>query len=125
MTENAMTTDLNALRNSGLPLIVADRQGTVREINQEFETVYGWKADSLVGESLSLILPTEHKMSHQLAFSRFQLPPQDSHILGHPLNLATRCSDGSEVVSEHFIIAEKCEDEWVFAATIKPLAQAS
>lgn len=125
MTENAMTTDLNALRDSGLPLIVADRQGVVREINQEFETVYGWKADSLVGESLSLILPTEHKMSHQLAFSRFELPPQDSQILGHPLHLATRCSDGSDVVSEHFIIAEKYEGDWIFAATIKPLAQAS
>ena len=113
---------LQALRESGLPLIVADRLGIVVEINHEFASVYGWDNETLVGGSLSLILPDAHKMSHQLAFSRFTLPPTPSAVLGHPLKLATRCADGSDLISEHFIIADNTSGEWVFAATLKPLA---
>ena len=122
MNDSASTAPtLHALRESGLPLIVADRLGIVVEINDEFATVYGWDDQTLVGGSLSLILPDAHKMSHQLAFSRFTLPPTQSAVLGHPLKLATRCADGSDLVSEHFIIAENTSGDWVFAATLKPL----
>ena len=31
-------------------------------------------------------------------------------MVGHPLTLATVCSDGSEVQSEHYIVAEKYPD---------------
>jgi PAS domain S-box-containing protein len=114
-----------SLRDSGLPFIAANRLGMVYEINEAFEATFGWARRDLVGESLSLILPEAHKMSHQLAFSRFQLPPTESAVLGHPLQLATRCADGKEIVSEHFIIAEERAGEWYFAATLKPLTQAA
>jgi PAS domain S-box-containing protein len=97
----------------------------VYEINEAFEATFGWARRDLVGESLALILPEAHKMSHQLAFSRFQVPPTESAVLGHPLQLATRCADGKEIVSEHFIIAEERAGEWYFAATLKPLTQAA
>jgi len=95
----------------------------VCEINEAFEAIFGWARRELIGESLSQILPAAHKMSHQLAFSRFQVPPTQSAVLGHPLQLATRCADGKEIVSEHFIIAEERAGEWYFAATLKPLTQ--
>ena len=117
------TANYQSLQDSGLPFIVANRLGMVCDINEAFEVVFGWARRELIGEALSLILPAAHKMSHQLAFSRFQLPPTQSAVLGHPLRLATRCADGSEIVSEHFIVAEKRAGEWYFAATLKPLTQ--
>ena len=43
-------------------------------------------------------------------------------MVGHPLTLATVCSDGTEVQSEHYIVAEKYPDgSWSFAATLRPL----
>ena len=117
------TANYQSLQDSGLPFIVANRLGMVCDINEAFEVVFGWARRELIGEALSLILPAAHKMSHQLAFSRFQLPPTQSAVLGHPLRLATRCADGSEIVSEHFIIAEERAGEWYFAATLKPLTQ--
>ncbi len=119
----ASTSNYQSLKESGLPFITANRLGMVCEINEAFEAVFGWAPRDLIGESLSQILPEAHKMSHQLAFSRFQLPPTQSAILGHPLRLATRCADGTELISEHFIIAEERSGEWFFAATLKPLAQ--
>ena len=117
------TANYQSLQDSGLPFIVANRLGMVCDINEAFEAVFGWGRQDLLGKSLSQILPEAYKMSHQLAFSRFQLPPTQSAVLGHPLRLATRCADGSEIVSEHFIIAEERAGEWYFAATLKPLTQ--
>lgn len=126
MASNAQpyaTANYQSLQDSGLPFIVANRLGMVCDINEAFEAVFGWGRQDLLGESLSQILPEAYKMSHQLAFSRFQLPPAQSAVLGHPLRLATRCADGSEIVSEHFIVAEERAGEWYFAATLKPLTQ--
>ena len=58
---------------------------------------------------------------HHAGFARFQLT-ESSKVVGHPLTLATVCSDGSEVQSEHYIVAEKYPDgSWSFAATLRPL----
>jgi PAS domain S-box-containing protein len=92
----------------------------VVSINQAFEQTYGWTEDQLLGQPLSLILPGAFQMSHQLGFSRFQATEQFT-ILAHPLRLKTVCADGTEVVSEHFILGEKREVGWVFGATLTPL----
>lgn len=111
---------IESLQNGDKPFVLADSLGQVVSINQAFEQTYGWTEDQLRGQSLSLILPGAFQMSHQLGFSRFQATEQ-STILAHPLRLKTVCADGSEVVSEHFILGEKREAGWVFGATLTPL----
>jgi len=37
------------------------------------------------------------------------------------LTLKAINKDGEEFDAEHFIIAQKVDDEWVFGATIKPV----
>ena len=111
---------IESLQNRDRPFVLADSLGQVVSINQAFQQTYGWTEDQLRGQSLSLILPGAFQMSHQLGFSRFQATEQ-STILAHPLRLKTVCADGSEVVSEHFILGEKTEAGWVFGATLTPL----
>ena len=104
-----------------LPFVRADQSGIVREINVSFSTVYGWTENDLIGQSLGLILPPSFRDSHHAGFARFQLT-ESSKVVGHPLTLATICRDGSEVQSEHYIVAEKHNDgTWSFAATLRPL----
>ena len=105
-----------------LPFVRADANGSVLEINQRFRDVYGWTDDQLIGESLGLILPPSFRDSHHAGFARFKLT-EVSKVLNHPLKLATYCSDGSAIDSEHFIVAEKQADGlWSFAATLRPLS---
>ena len=105
-----------------LPFVRADANGSVLEINQRFRDVYGWTDDQLIGESLGLILPPSFRDSHHAGFARFKLT-EVSKVLNHPLKLATYCSDGSAIDSEHFIVAEKQADgSWSFAATLRPLS---
>ena len=111
-----------ALREKeNLPFVRADAKGNIVEFNARFAEVYGWLEDQLVGESISAILPPSFREFHHAGFARFQLT-ESSKVVGHPLTLATGCSDGSEVQSEHYIVAEKYSDgSWSFAATLRPL----
>lgn len=114
------TPSIEALQAGDAPFVLADNQGLVLAVNAAFEEVYGWREEDLLGKPVTLILPESFRMSHQLGFSRYQATEQ-SHVLGHPLRLLTVCSDGRELVSEHFIIAEKGAEGWRFGATLTPL----
>lgn len=103
-----------------LPYVRADAEGRVVEFNPRFQLVYGWD-HQLIGQSIGAILPREFREQHHSGFSRFKLT-ETSKLVNHPLELVTICSDGSTVRSEHYIVAEKAEDQtWSFAATLRPL----
>ena len=121
---NAPVPSLDALAASDRPFVLADDHGVVIGMNQAFQEFYGWDDAGLIGEPIGMILPEAFRMSHQLGFSRFTATEQ-STILGHPLRLKTLCADGREIVSEHFIVAEKRPQGWVFGATLTPLPEGS
>ncbi|QVL54409.1 MAG: PAS domain S-box protein [Cyanobium sp. M30B3] len=111
-----------ALEASGLPFVLADSLGTVVRVNHTFRQTYGWLDEEIVGEPIGKILPESFRMAHQFGFSRFQATEQ-STILAHPLRLNTLCADGRSLISEHFIVAEKQPEGWIFAATLTPLPE--
>ena len=103
-----------------LPFVRADSNGLVVEFNQRFEMIYGWDT-KLVGQTIGLILPQQFRELHHAGFASFKLT-EKSEVVNHPLELATICADGSVIRSEHFIVAEKDDEEgWSFAATLRPL----
>ena len=106
-----------------LPFVRADASVTAEGINQRFREVYGWSETELLGQSLGQILPADFRDAHHAGFARFKLT-EVSKVLNHPLKLATFCSDGTAIESEHFIVAEKDADgSWSFAATLRPLIE--
>lgn len=111
---------IDELRRQALPFVAADREGMIVEINDLFQSVYGWDIKDLRGHSVSMILPDSFKDAHHLGFSRFRVTGE-SQILNHPLELVTICKDQRQVMSEHFIVAERQGDDWIFAATLRPL----
>ncbi|AFZ03004.1 PAS domain S-box protein [Calothrix sp. PCC 6303] len=114
---------INELKNdSNLPVVIANDQGIVIDINHHFEKVFGWNQEELVGQMLSIILPSYFRDAHHLGFSRFNTTG-NATILNHPLILKAVTKDNREIESEHFIIAEKHEDKWIFAASIRPIAE--
>ena len=116
----SLSPSIEALAAGDIPFVLADDNGVVIGTNQPFREVYGWDDAALIGEPIGLILPESFRMAHQLGFSRFSATER-STILGHPLRLKTLCADGKEIVSEHYIVAEKRAQGWVFGATLTPL----
>jgi len=103
------------------PVVIVDHEGTILHINQMFEKIWGWQRDELIGQPLTIIIPGNLKDAHHMGFSRFLLTGKPT-ILHQALELFIRKADGKEAAAEHFIIAEKINDNWVFGATIKPPA---
>jgi PAS domain S-box-containing protein len=115
-----MSAIANLKDKSELPVIITDHQGIVIYVNSVFEATFGWNYSDIIGQTLALILPTYFQDAHHLGFSRFSATGV-STILNHPLQLKVVTKDNREVESEHIIIAEKQENQWVFAATLRPL----
>jgi PAS domain S-box-containing protein len=114
-----MTIDaLNA--ETAIPVIIVDHEGTILHINQVFEEAWGWKKETLVGQTLTTIIPGNLKDAHNMGFSRFLLTGKPT-ILNQGLELAIIMANGEEATAEHHIIAEKTDGNWVFGAMIKPL----
>ncbi len=111
---------IDDLRQRALPFVRADQEGVIEEVNDLMQQVYGWRPEDLIGHSLGLILPSSFRDAHHLGFSRFRMTGE-SEILNHPLELKTVCKDSREILSEHFIVAERHGQTWSFAATLKPL----
>ncbi|MEB3228133.1 MAG: PAS domain S-box protein [Synechocystis sp.] len=109
---------------SGDPYVMTDNQGVVLDINDDFEKTFGWQASEIQGQHVTVVLPATFRDAHHLGFSRFTAT-EISTILNHPLELKALTKDGQEIVSEHFIVAEKKDDQWYFAARLRPLPNAA
>ena len=114
---------IDALKaETAVPVIIVDHEGIVVHINQIFEKTWGWQKEKLVGQTLATIIPGNLKDAHNMGFSRFLLTGKPT-ILNQALELLILKADGKEAPAEHFIIAEIINGNWVFGATIKPLAE--
>ena len=111
---------IEQLKQSDIPVVVADDQGNIVDVNTQFEVVFGWTALEILGQSLTIILPPFFRDSHNLGFARFSATGE-STVLNHPLLLKAVTKDNREIESEHFIIAEKQDGRWRFAATLRPI----
>ena len=103
-----------------LPVVIANEQGVITSVNKSFEDLFGWHRDEMLGKPLTIIIPKSLHDAHHLGFSRF-LTTGNPTLLNKPLKLKAVTKDGKEFNAEHYIVAEKENDKWVFGATIRPL----
>ena len=115
-----MKTIDDMLRETGVPVVVADQQGLITQVNARFEAVFGWQGQEIIGKSLTTIIPRRLHDSHHLGFSRF-LTTGTPTLLNQPLRLQAVTKTGHEIDAEHLIVAEQRQGQWVFAATIRPV----
>jgi len=111
-------------RVTDVPVLIIQHQGLIIYVNGCFGVVFGWSFDQIVGQSLATIIPKSFHDAHNLGFSRFAIT-EKSTVLNHPLQLKAVTKDGREIDMEHFIIAEQQQGQWMFGATLRPLAPIS
>ncbi len=105
---------------AGTPVVFINHHGIVTFVNPPFEAAFGWNREELIGRPVTTIIPKEFRDAHNMGFSRFLSTGQPT-LLGQPLELKISTRDGTDVVAEHFMIAERSHDEWIIGAIIKPL----
>jgi len=119
-----MTTIKELRDTTDLPVVIANQNGLITYINARFEKTFHWTASELIGKSLTTIIPEKLHDAHNLGFSRF-IKTNKPTLLNRKLTLKLLTGDGTEVETEHFIIAEKEDDIWIFGAIISPLKAAT
>lgn len=105
------------LQQTDLPAVGLDEGGLFNYVNHAFEQTYGWTKEELLGKSVTTIMPPNFRDAHHIGFSRF-LITEKATIAGKPLPLAVLFKDGRIHDAEHFILTDKKDGKWRFAATI-------
>jgi PAS domain S-box-containing protein len=101
-------------------VVVVNQEGAITFVNGPFEDLFQWRSDQIVGKPLTTIIPVNLRDAHQLGFSRF-LTTEKPSVLQTPLLLKAVSRDGRVFEAEHYIVAERIDGSWNFAATIKPV----
>lgn len=117
MKLNEATTVNDILKLTEVPVVALDQASLFTYINEAFTKEYGWTKADLIGKSVVEIMPEHMRSGHNIGFSRF-LATEKSELLNKRLPLKVRYKDGKEILSNHFIVAEKSNDRWTFAAVI-------
>ncbi|MDQ3014746.1 MAG: PAS domain S-box protein [bacterium] len=106
------------LREKDLPAVAIDAQGIFFFVNEAFEKAYGWKKEDLIGNVITKIMPPYMRDAHNFGFSRF-LTTETPRILGQKFALPVYCKNSDIVDAEHYIVGEKKDTVWRFAAIIQ------
>lgn len=102
-----------------VPVVCIDEHGLFTLANKAFEKTYGWTEADLLNQPVTTIMPPAFRDAHTVGFSRY-LATEQATLLGKPLPLAILYKDGHVAEAEHFILGEKKDNAWRFAATILP-----
>ena len=111
------TTVDDVMEMTNVPIVAIDQACIFTYVNNAFTKEYGWTADDLLGKSVVEIMPSHMRSGHNIGFSRF-LATEKSELLNKYLPLPVRYKDGTEKMSNHFIVGAKKDNAWHFAAVI-------
>ncbi len=103
---------------ASVPVVAIDQESIFTFINDVFEKEYGWKSSELIGKPVTEIMPAHMRNAHMIGFSRF-LTTESPELLGKPLSLEVLYKDGRIKKANHFILADKKDGRWRFAAIIE------
>ncbi|SDS03108.1 PAS domain S-box-containing protein [Brevibacterium sandarakinum] len=78
------------IETMGHAVIIADTDGEVSQLNRGAETLFGYRADETIGNSLDLIVPKHLQEAHWASFHRAMSEPPIKDLAA---DLRARCSD--------------------------------
>ncbi|MCO5995904.1 SpoIIE family protein phosphatase [Actinoallomurus rhizosphaericola] len=112
--------DAGDLQASPVPTIAADEEDRIIAVNEPVADLLGWRADDLVGQRVTVLIPEHLRERHMVAFTSLLLTGQP-RILGHSIPLPALHRDGRLVhVRLNIQIQEAADGRTVFVAQLTP-----
>ena len=97
-------------------VVVVDRNGLIRRVNQQAEALFGYMRDELIGQRIELLIPERFHKRHRLHRRNYFADPR-ARKMGIGLELYGRNKDGREVPVDIMLTPiETSEGAWAFAA---------
>lgn len=113
------TSVAETMRSSVVPVIAIDKNAMITRVNGKFQSEFGWSEKELVGQPVTVIMPPYLRDAHQIGFSRF-ITTEQPRVQGKPIQAEVQYKDGRIGTAELYILSEKVNNEWRFAATVIP-----
>ncbi len=103
-------------------LIAIDARGEVIAWNRAAESVFGYAADEMVGQSLNAVIPERFREAHDQGLKRVN-SGGDQHVIGHSVRLAGRRKDGSEFPIELTLSTWKSNRRRYYGGIIRDVSE--
>jgi len=99
-------------------VVVADGEGRITLFNPAAERTFGYMADEVLGEPLSVLIPLALRDAHQNGLDRY-VATRQSRVVGQTIELNGRRKDGEEFPLELSLSAVEGEGDLQFIGAIR------
>jgi PAS domain S-box-containing protein len=101
-------------------IVSAGSDGRLRSWNRGAEIMFGWHADEVIGQPLTVIIPERFKLMHEEGIARVRATGH-SKLAGQVVELAAVRRDGSEFPIELSIGARETSEGMQFSGVIRDI----
>lgn len=85
---------VSILNNTAESIITADMSGIIINANKATENMFGYESHKLIGQNVSILIPSEHAEQHDKYISHYKATDKNS-VIGRGRELYARREDGS------------------------------
>ncbi len=111
------------LINTAQDALMVNIDGVVSEWNMSAENIFGYSRDEIIGQSVSVLVPDEHKKAHLAGLDRF-IKTGDAGIIGKTVEAVGLTKEGVEVPIEMSLSYQRLEKEQhQFTAIIRDITE--
>ncbi|ABZ76083.1 multi-sensor hybrid histidine kinase [Shewanella halifaxensis HAW-EB4] len=113
---------LNAILQTAVDgFVVVDTKGLIEEVNPAVSRLFGYKASELIGQNVSLLMPTNERNVHD-EYIQHYLESAEDKMVGKGRELLAQKKDGT-LFSIELSISKMCiDDEVLFLGLVKDLS---
>ncbi len=110
------------LRSANDAIVTVDDRGHIIVWNDHAEELFGWTADEMVGESLTVVIPERFRDGHREGIRRVA-GGGEHHVIGQTVELAAMHKDGREFPVELSLATWHDEEEQLFVGVIRDITE--
>jgi diguanylate cyclase (GGDEF)-like protein/PAS domain S-box-containing protein len=103
-------------------IITITPDGTIRSFNRAAEHIFGYRAEEVMGQLFTLIMPERFREQCMLGLQRY-LKTHESQVIGRTTELIGLRNDGSEFPVELSLGEVREAGDWLFAAIIRDITE--
>lgn len=103
-------------------IITINEKGTIESVNKAITTIFGYKADELIGDNVSKLMPIQHREHHN-GFIQNYLAKHQSKTLSKTRQIEGQRKDGMVMPIEISISEYKIDDKSYFIGMIRDISE--
>lgn len=103
-------------------IVMADQKGAIVLWNKGAQTIFGYSANEVLGQPLTLLMPERYHDGHRKGLQRF-LQTGEARVIGKTVELHGKRKDGGEFPLELSLTSWKTGNEIFFSGIIRDISE--